>query len=53
VHAVRGPVLQSDMGVSLLTKNDVELPGFRNFGNVKVCKIGDAGDGQVGDVAEP
>jgi hypothetical protein len=29
-------------GVSLLTKNDVELPGLRNSGNVKVCKVGDA-----------
>ena len=40
-------------GVWLLRKNDVELPGFRNSRNVKVCKVCAAGDGQVGEVAEP
>jgi hypothetical protein len=32
VHEVRGQVLPIRYGVSLLTKNDVELPGFRNSG---------------------
>jgi len=52
VHGVHGQVLQQH-GVWLLTKNDVELSDFRNSRNVKVCKVGDAGDGQVGEVADP